>query len=283
MLHPSLRVIDATTGEVVGELRDEGRQLGACGFSPIPGDARLAITHERTGEERPAVWDPRTGEVVDLELELVGPVEAVDWWPDGGSLLLLQLVEGRHRLHRYHLDTGRHRAARHRARIDHGGRRPPRRRGLVPRPSRRAPGADPRDRHGDAAARGRRPCRAARPRLRVVVVHEPGRRAGPWLPRPARGRRAAPGHPPRPRRAALRRPRPLGAGPPGARRRRLPRRDGQLPRLGGLRAGVARCAQGQRRLPRARGRAGGPRRPRRSRARRPGARRARRAGRGAAT
>ena len=69
VLHPSLRVIDATTGEVVGELRDEGRQLGACGFSPIPGDARLAITHERTGEERPAVWDPRSGEVVDLELE----------------------------------------------------------------------------------------------------------------------------------------------------------------------------------------------------------------------
>ena len=85
VLHPSLRVIDATTGDAVGELRDEGRQLAACGFSPIPGDARLAITHERTGEERPAVWDPRTGEVVDLELELVGPVEAVDWWPDGSA------------------------------------------------------------------------------------------------------------------------------------------------------------------------------------------------------
>jgi dipeptidyl aminopeptidase/acylaminoacyl peptidase len=107
VLHPSLRVIDATSGAVVGELRDEGKQLGACGFSPIPGDARLAITHERTGEERPAVWDPRTGELMDLELELVGPVEAIDWWPDGGSLLLLQLVEGRHRLHRYRLDTGR--------------------------------------------------------------------------------------------------------------------------------------------------------------------------------
>ncbi len=258
MLHPSLRVIDATTGEVVGELRDEGRQLGACGFSPVPGDARLAITHERTGEERPAVWDPRSGEVVDLELELVGPVEAVDWWPDGGSLLLLQLVEGRHRLHRYHLDTGRIEqldtdlgsitAAAVRPdgevwyRVHHGEH-----------PARiLATGS------AIAAARGRGPGRAARPRLRVVVVHEPRWGAGPRLPRPARGRGSLPGHPPRPRRAALRRPRPLGAGPPGARRRRLPRRDGQLPRLGGLRAGVARRAQGQRRLPRARGRAGGP-------------------------
>ena len=187
VLHPSLRVIDADSGSVVGELRDAGKQLGACGFSPIPGDARLAITHERTGEERPAVWDPRNGEVIDLELDLVGPVEAVDWWPDGGSLLLLQLVEGRHRLHRYFLDTGRVRAARHRARVDHGGGCAPRWRGLVSRPSRRAPGAAARDRLGDAAARGGRTGGAAGPRLRIVVVHQSGWLPGPRVPRAAGG------------------------------------------------------------------------------------------------
>ena len=45
--------------------------------------------------------------VTDLDLgDLVGPVEPIDWWPDGSALLLLQLVEGRHRLHRYDLATG---------------------------------------------------------------------------------------------------------------------------------------------------------------------------------
>jgi dipeptidyl aminopeptidase/acylaminoacyl peptidase len=107
VLHPSLRAIDAVTGAVRAELRDEGRQLTGYGFSPIPGDLRVAITHERTGEERPATWDVATGEVRDLELgDLQGPVEPVDWEPDGSALLLLQLVEGRHRLHRYELATG---------------------------------------------------------------------------------------------------------------------------------------------------------------------------------
>ncbi len=33
-------------------------------------------------------------------------MEPVDWWPDGSALLLLQLVDGRHRLHRYDLASG---------------------------------------------------------------------------------------------------------------------------------------------------------------------------------
>lgn len=103
VLHPSLRAIDAATGEPRSELRDPGLELVGFGFSPVPGDARMAITHERTGERRPAVWDTRTGEVRDLALDLSGPVEPVDWWPDGSALLLQQLVDGRHRLHRYGL------------------------------------------------------------------------------------------------------------------------------------------------------------------------------------
>ena len=107
VMHPGLRVVDAASGVTIAELRDAGRQISALGFSPVPGDPRIAITHERTGEDRPALWDPRSGEVRHLELDLIGPVEAVDWWPDGGALLLLQLVEGRHQLHRYDLATDR--------------------------------------------------------------------------------------------------------------------------------------------------------------------------------
>ena len=60
VLHPSLRSIDAVTGATVAELRDDGLELSGFAFSPLPGDTRMAITHERTGERRPAIWDART-------------------------------------------------------------------------------------------------------------------------------------------------------------------------------------------------------------------------------
>ncbi len=106
VLHAALRAIDAVTAATIAELRDPGLELAGFGFSPIAGDQRVAITHERTGERRPAIWNVVTGEVVDLPLDLTGPVEPADWWPDASALLLLQLVDGRHRLHRYELASG---------------------------------------------------------------------------------------------------------------------------------------------------------------------------------
>jgi dienelactone hydrolase len=106
VLHAALRAIDAVTAATIAELRDPGLELAGFGFSPIAGDQRVAITHERTGERRPAIWNVVTGEVVDLPLDLTGPVEPADWWPDATALLLLQLVDGRHRLHRYDLASG---------------------------------------------------------------------------------------------------------------------------------------------------------------------------------
>jgi dipeptidyl aminopeptidase/acylaminoacyl peptidase len=106
VFHPALRAIDAQTGATLAELRYAGLALAGFGFSPVRGDQRVAITHERTGERQPALWNPVTGQVDDLALDLDGVVEPVDWWPDGTALLLLQLVEGRHRLHAYDLATG---------------------------------------------------------------------------------------------------------------------------------------------------------------------------------
>lgn len=106
VMHPALRALDATTGATVAELRDPGLELAGFSFSPVAGDPRIAITHERTGERRPALWNVETGELTGIEVGLQGPVEPVDWWPDGSALLLLQLVDGRHRLHRYDLGTG---------------------------------------------------------------------------------------------------------------------------------------------------------------------------------
>jgi len=106
LIHPALRVVDPRTGAVVGEQLDEGMALSAACWSPLPGDRRLAIVHEREGEERPAIWDLATGERTELRVDLPGVVTVGDWYPDGGALLLLNLHEGRNRLYRYEVTSG---------------------------------------------------------------------------------------------------------------------------------------------------------------------------------
>jgi len=106
LIHPALRVIDPRTGVMAGEQVDEGLSLAAKCWSPVPGDQRLAVDHEREGEARPAIWDLSTGERRDLRLDLEGEVWVQDWWPDGSALLLGNLFEGRTRLLRYDIDTG---------------------------------------------------------------------------------------------------------------------------------------------------------------------------------
>ena len=106
LIHPALRVLRTGTGEVVGDQLDPGMALRAECWSPVLGDHRLALVHERDGEERPAIWDLATGERVDLQTGLEGVVEAADWWPDASALLIVNLVEGRHHLYRYEVSTG---------------------------------------------------------------------------------------------------------------------------------------------------------------------------------
>jgi dipeptidyl aminopeptidase/acylaminoacyl peptidase len=108
LIHPALRVVDPRTGATVGEQLDEGMSLRAAAWSPVPGDQRLVILHEREGDELPAVWDLRTGVRSDLPLDPgMGAVEAHDWWPDGSAILLIHLHEGRHQLSRYDVETAR--------------------------------------------------------------------------------------------------------------------------------------------------------------------------------
>lgn len=106
LIHPALRVIDPRSGATVGEQLDPGMTLVPRCWSPVPGDQRLAIEHEREGDTRPALWDLSTGERDDLQLALPGEVRVEDWWPDGSALLLKQLVDGRHRLYRFDVATG---------------------------------------------------------------------------------------------------------------------------------------------------------------------------------
>jgi len=107
-IHPAVRLVDPRTGNVVGDQWD-GPDLGlaVAGWSPVHGDARLALLHEKNGLLRPAVWDLRTGERRDYPVDLPGDVEIEDWWPDASALLLVHDHEGRSRLHGLDLTTGR--------------------------------------------------------------------------------------------------------------------------------------------------------------------------------
>ena len=106
LMHPALRVIDPRSGAVIGEQLDEGKSLAASAWSPVAGDQRLAVLHERTGEDAPAIWDLTTGSWTDLSTGLEGPVGIADWWPDATAVLLRHEFEGRHHLYRYDLEDG---------------------------------------------------------------------------------------------------------------------------------------------------------------------------------
>ncbi|MEX1262965.1 MAG: prolyl oligopeptidase family serine peptidase [Actinomycetota bacterium] len=86
--NPAVRVLDAHTGETVGEVADEGMAVVAAGWSPIPGDDRLVVLREIEGFARPYLWSPRDGDPTPLDLDLPGAVTLADWFPDATALLL---------------------------------------------------------------------------------------------------------------------------------------------------------------------------------------------------
>jgi dipeptidyl aminopeptidase/acylaminoacyl peptidase len=106
LIHPALRIVESATGATVAEVRDEGSSIVGFAWSPILGDQRLLIGHERTGELRPAVWDVEQDTITDLPLSITGLIEPADWWPDASAVLLIQLLDGRHRLLRFDLAAG---------------------------------------------------------------------------------------------------------------------------------------------------------------------------------
>jgi dipeptidyl aminopeptidase/acylaminoacyl peptidase len=108
-LHPALRAFDLEGMGALADLWDgEGYGLfvASAGFSPVAGDGRLTVLHERTGQLRPAIWDPAGGGRVELEVDLPGEVDVADWWPDAGALLLVHTYMGRNELHRLDLGSG---------------------------------------------------------------------------------------------------------------------------------------------------------------------------------
>jgi dienelactone hydrolase len=83
----ALRVLDVRTGETVGDQVDPDLHLESVAWAPD--GARLMIKQERSGIERPGVWDLTSGDRTDLSLEgLDGPVVPLTWTMDGSRLLV---------------------------------------------------------------------------------------------------------------------------------------------------------------------------------------------------
>jgi dipeptidyl aminopeptidase/acylaminoacyl peptidase len=122
----ALRVVDVRSAETVGDQWDGvGRGLVAMAWSPVEGDSRLALRHERQDRERPAIWDLEDGSRRDIEVDLPGDVTPLDWWPDGSALLVTHLFEGRDQLMRLEIDGGALEAIEHpRGKIDDARVRP---------------------------------------------------------------------------------------------------------------------------------------------------------------
>jgi dipeptidyl aminopeptidase/acylaminoacyl peptidase len=65
----------------------------------VSGEAWLAGTTNKSGFERPLIWQPRSGERRDLHVDdLEGDVSPLDWSHDGDRLLLLQTSRAQRRL-----------------------------------------------------------------------------------------------------------------------------------------------------------------------------------------
>jgi dipeptidyl aminopeptidase/acylaminoacyl peptidase len=104
----SLLTFDTLTGEKISELWDgEENSLEMMVPSPLRGDPRLLATTTQTGIETLLIWNPRTGERMDLSFENVtGSVRAFDWSPDGNYILFRTLNSAVQQLYLYNLFTG---------------------------------------------------------------------------------------------------------------------------------------------------------------------------------
>jgi acetyl esterase/lipase len=104
--HPALRVLRVRDGSIVADLADgPGRGLHAAGFSPISGDTRLLVVHERRGRPELLLWDPVAGITEELPLLIEGELSG-QWFPDGSALLIESEHQARSTLHR--LELGDH-------------------------------------------------------------------------------------------------------------------------------------------------------------------------------
>jgi len=85
----ALVAIDIDTGAELATLWDGApSSMGTPVIAPVVGDARVAATSNRSGRDRPLLWDLASGDRRDLDVDIEGDVTILDWSDDGRFLLL---------------------------------------------------------------------------------------------------------------------------------------------------------------------------------------------------
>ena len=101
----AIRVMDLE-GRSVAELWDgPGKGLNLGEWSPLVGDQRVIVGHDREGKRRPMVYDVVGKREIPLRLDLPGEIIATRWYPDAKALLINHEHRGRCELYRYELAT----------------------------------------------------------------------------------------------------------------------------------------------------------------------------------
>ena len=101
----AIRVFDLE-GRTVAEMWDgPGKGLNPGEWSPVSGDQRLIVGHDREGVRRPMVYDVRAKTETPVKLDLPGEIAATRWYPDATALLIVHDHRGRSELYRYDLAT----------------------------------------------------------------------------------------------------------------------------------------------------------------------------------
>lgn len=100
----SLMAWDTTSSDRMAEWYENGTSIRPVCFSPRPGDRRLLVMGDRSGFNRPWLWDLDTGEQIALPLdEVQGELSVWDWSAAGDRLLLCELHQACYRLYTYDL------------------------------------------------------------------------------------------------------------------------------------------------------------------------------------
>jgi dipeptidyl aminopeptidase/acylaminoacyl peptidase len=99
----SLLVVNTHSGERLAELVDPDTSITAIKFSNVPEDTRLLAVTNRTGFQRPLLWDPVSGERIDFDLpEFDGDLTPSDWNRAGNKVMLRHISQAQS--HHYLLD-----------------------------------------------------------------------------------------------------------------------------------------------------------------------------------
>ena len=106
LMHPALRIVEPGSGAVAAERGDGTAAVIATAWSPVPGDQRLAVTHEPEDRERAAIWDLATGDFRDLDLDVPGDHRVADWFPGANAVLVIAANDGREELYKVDVATG---------------------------------------------------------------------------------------------------------------------------------------------------------------------------------